>query len=80
MPLTLLPFLGSGFVPTSTMPPGPAWFAQHQPFSPVMEATRALLADAPVDAAPILTALGWSLALALGGYLWARRRYDRPTT
>jgi ABC-2 type transport system permease protein len=62
------------------MPPGLAWFAQHQPFTPVMEATRALLAGTPVSAALILPALGWSLAVALGGYLWARRRYDRRTT
>ncbi|MET9558705.1 ABC transporter permease, partial [Streptomyces sp. NPDC006645] len=43
MPLTLLPFLGSGFVPTDSMPAGLRWFAEYQPFTPVMETLRGLL-------------------------------------
>ena len=34
MPLMLLPFLGSGFVPTDSMPTGLRWFAEYQPFTP----------------------------------------------
>jgi ABC-2 type transport system permease protein len=34
MPLLLLPFLGSGFVPTDSMPTGVRWFAENQPFTP----------------------------------------------
>ena len=34
MPLVLLPFLGSGFVPTDSMPAGLRWFAEYQPFTP----------------------------------------------
>jgi ABC-2 type transport system permease protein len=37
MPLMLLPFLGSGFVPTDSMPAGMRWFAENQPFTPIME-------------------------------------------
>src|SRR5262249_42237704 len=33
--LMLLPFLGSGFVPTDSMPPGLRWFADNQPFTPI---------------------------------------------
>ena len=43
MMLTLLPFLGSGFVPTATMPTGLRQFAEYQPFTPVTEAVRGLL-------------------------------------
>ena len=43
MPLLLLPFLGSGFVPTDSMPAGLRWFAEHQPFTPIMETLRGLL-------------------------------------
>src|SRR5690606_13546944 len=43
MPLLLLPFLGSGFVPTDSMPAGLRWFAEYQPFTPVMETLRGLL-------------------------------------
>src|SRR6202035_4551681 len=35
--LTLLPFLGSGFVPANTMPAGLAQFARYQPFTSVTE-------------------------------------------
>jgi ABC-2 type transport system permease protein len=34
MPLLLLPFLVSGFVPAESMPAGLRWFAEHQPFTP----------------------------------------------
>ena len=43
VPLILLPFLSSGFVPTDSMPAGLAWFAEHQPFTPIIETLRACL-------------------------------------
>ena len=43
MPLILLPFLGSGFVPTDSMPTAMRWFAEYQPFTPIMETLRGLL-------------------------------------
>ncbi len=43
MPLTLLPFLSSGFVPTDAMPGWLAAFATHQPFTPMTETVRGLL-------------------------------------
>ena len=39
MLLVLLPFLGSGFVPTDSMPAGLRWFADHQPFTAVIDAS-----------------------------------------
>jgi hypothetical protein len=41
--LMLLPFLGSGFVPTDSMDAGLRWFAEHQPFRPINETLRGLL-------------------------------------
>lgn len=78
MPLVLLPFLGSGFVPTDSMPTAVAWFAQNQPFTPIMDTLRALLLDTPVDVVTAWVAVGWCVALGLVGYLWARRAYARP--
>ena len=49
MPLVLLPFLGSGFVPTDSMPAGVRWFAEYQPFTPVMETLRGFLAGTPSE-------------------------------
>jgi ABC-2 type transport system permease protein len=76
MALMLLPFLGSGFVPTETMPTGLRWFAEHQPFTPAMDLLRAHMLDQPVGDAAWQT-LAWCLGLALVGYLWAVRNYER---
>ena len=36
LPVMLLPFLGSTFVPTESMPAGLRWFAEYQPFTPMV--------------------------------------------
>ncbi len=77
MPLMLLPFLGSGFVPTDSMPGWLAWFAEHQPFTPIMETLRGLLLAGPVGGGDALGAVAWCAGISLVGYLWARRLYDR---
>ena len=46
--LMVLPFLGSGFVPTHTMPAGLRWFAEYQPFTPVIQTLRGLLVGGPI--------------------------------
>jgi|SRR5579859_6964922 len=76
MPLTVLPFLGSGFVPTSSMPTAVRWFAEYQPFTPVMNTVRGLLIGGPIGHNAAL-AVGWCLVIALGGYLWARKLFSR---
>lgn len=43
LPLVLLPFLGSGFVPTDSMPGAIRWFAEYQPFTPIIDSLRGLL-------------------------------------
>jgi ABC-2 type transport system permease protein len=72
----LLPFLSSAFVPASSMPAGVRWFTAHQPFTPVVDSLRALLAGAPVGRTGYL-ALAWCAAIALAGYLWARAAFRR---
>jgi ABC-2 type transport system permease protein len=76
MPLFLLPFLGSGFVPTDTMPAAMRWFAEYQPFTPIMETVRGLLLGTAIGNSAIL-AVAWSVAIALGGYLWAKHLFNR---
>jgi ABC-2 type transport system permease protein len=74
--LTLLPFLGSGFVPTATMPDGLRQFAEYQPFTPVTETIRGLLTGTPIGAHGF-AAVGWSVGIALVSYTWALRLYTR---
>ena len=76
MPLVLLPFLSSGFVPTDSMPAGLAWFAEHQPFTPIIETLRGLLMDEPIGNDGWI-ALAWCAVLALAGYLWSKRLFNR---
>jgi ABC-2 type transport system permease protein len=76
MPLILLPFLGSGFVPTESMPPALRWFAENQPFTPIMETLRGLLLGTPIGSSGWL-AIAWSVAIGLGSYVWAKHLYDR---
>ena len=59
MPLVLLPFLGSGFVPTESMPAGVRWFAEYQPFTPVMESLRGFLAGTPSTSDTLLAVASW---------------------
>ena len=75
--LILLPFLGSGFVPTNTMPVGLRWFAEYQPFTPVIQTVRGLLAGGPIGNNAIM-AIAWGVGIAALSYLWARRLYRRP--
>ncbi len=73
--LTLLPFLGSGFVPTATMPEGLRQFAEYQPFTPVTETLRGLLTGTAIGTNAIV-AVAWSIGIALASYLWARNLYE----
>jgi ABC-2 type transport system permease protein len=72
--LTLLVFLGSGFVPAATMPAGLQQFARYQPFTPVTETLRGLLTGTPIGTNAVL-AIGWSIGLAVISYVWAIRLY-----
>jgi ABC-2 type transport system permease protein len=74
-----LPFISSAFVPTASMPAGVRWFAENQPFTPMINTMRGLLTGAPLgnDA---LVAVTWCVALMAIGYAWSRVRYNRYVT
>jgi ABC-2 type transport system permease protein len=76
--LTLLPMLGSGFVPTDSMPGWLQWFAQYQPFTPFIEAIRGLLLGTPRDWNPVL-AIGWCIVITVAGYVWSMVNYERKS-
>ena len=58
MPFVLLPFLSSGFVPTDSMPAGLAWFAEHQPFTPIIDTLRAWMVGSSAGG-DAWAAIGW---------------------
>jgi ABC-2 type transport system permease protein len=74
--LTLLPFLGSGFVPTDTMPTGLREFATYQPFTPTTETVRGLLTGTPIGTTNGISTIAWSIGIAFASYLWARHLYN----
>ncbi|WP_426566445.1 ABC transporter permease [Angustibacter sp. McL0619] len=78
MLLLLLPFLGSGFVPTDSMPAGLQWFAEYQPFTPFVETIRGLLLGTPLGSNLVL-ALGWCVVITVGGYAWSMNIYERKS-
>lgn len=79
MPLLLLPFLGSGFAPTESMPTAVRWFADYQPFTPAIETLRGLLLGTAIGSDGIV-AIAWCVAITAGCYLWARKLYNRDRT
>ena len=79
MPLMLLPFFGSGFVPTDSMPDPLRWFADNQPFTPIIETLRRLLLGTAIGTSALLT-LGWCAVIGGVGFWWSMRLYERGPT
>lgn len=76
--VTFLPFLGSGFVPTDSMPVWLQWFAQWQPFTPWIETLRGLLVGSPIGWSWAL-AVGWAALITILGYVWSMTLYNRKS-
>jgi ABC-2 type transport system permease protein len=74
--LTLLIFLSPAFVPAASMPEPVRWFAENQPFTPIIQTLRGLLLGTPIGGDGLL-AIGWCLAISVAGFVWARRLYER---
>ena len=76
VPLLLLPFLSSAIVPAAKMGQGFRQFAEYQPFTPIIESVRGLLAGHP-SGGYAAAALGWCAGIALVGYVWSRATFSR---
>jgi ABC-2 type transport system permease protein len=76
MPVILLPFLSSAFVPATSMSPGLRQFAEYQPFTPITETLRGLLVGTHIGNQWIF-AVAWCVALTVVGYVASRRLFDR---
>lgn len=78
MPIMMLPYLGSGIVPTGSMPTGVRQFAEYQPFSPIAQTLRGLLMGTPIGNSGII-AVAWCLGIAAIGYVWSTTAFRRKT-
>jgi len=75
VPLIMLPFFSSAIVPADKMGAGIRDFAHYQPFTSMIESIRGFLIGAP-NTGQTLAAIGWSLAIALVGYIWAQSKFN----
>ena len=76
VPLLLLPFLSSAIVPVAKMGTGVRQFAEYQPFTPIIETLRGLLAGTP-SASDAIKAVAWCAGIALIGYLWSLSTFKK---
>ena len=72
----LLPFTSSAFVRPESMSGAMRWFAEHQPYTPVIDTLRGLLLGTPAGDSAVF-AVAWCAILALVGYICARAIYNR---
>lgn len=74
--LLFLPYLSSAFVPVETLPSWLAWFAEHQPITPIIEAIRSLLMGTPMgDSA--WWAVGWCVLVIAVAAVWGSWLFRR---
>ncbi|RMI33395.1 ABC transporter permease [Nocardia stercoris] len=76
VPMIMLPFVSSAIVPAAKMGPGVRQFAEYQPFTPIIETIRGLLAGHP-SGGTAAAALAWCAGIAVVGYLWSRASFDK---
>ncbi len=74
--VVLLPFVSSAFARTESMPGWLRWFADNQPFTPIINTLRALFTGTPVGHAWI-TGVVWCAGFAVLGYLGAKLLFAR---
>lgn len=72
----VLPFVSSAFVPPDSMSGAVRWFAQHEPFTPVIDTVRGLLTGTPIGNGAWLACV-WCAGLAVVGYVWALALFRR---
>jgi ABC-2 type transport system permease protein len=76
VPLIMLPFFSSAIVPADKMGPGVRQFAEYQPFTPIIETLRGLLAGAP-SAGDAIAAIAWCVGIGVVGYVWALATFKK---
>ncbi|GAA1985285.1 ABC transporter permease [Catenulispora subtropica] len=76
VPLIMLPFLSSAFVPAATMKTGVKQFAEYQPFTPIIESIRGFLTGHP-SASHTTSAIAWCVGFVVVGYVWSISTFNK---
>ena len=72
----IVPFVSSAFIPTAAMSGPVRWFAQNEPFTPIIDTLRGLLTGTGIGDSAII-GIAWCAGLTLAAYFWARALYNR---
>lgn len=72
----LLPFVSTTFLPLNALPSGIRWFAEYQPYTPIIQTLRGLLIGDPIGHNGWL-AVAWGIVLTVLGYLWSKKLFNR---
>lgn len=78
LPFQLLPLISIGFARPGSMGAGWSWFAQHQPFTPMIDTLRALLNNTSTGTSAWVGA-GWCPVFVVAGATASRALFRRPT-
>lgn len=76
LPLFILPFISSGFVPVDSMGSGIRWFAKVQPMTPIIDSIRALTLDLPLGNS-LWIALAWCVGITIIAFALSTGVYTR---
>lgn len=76
LPLFILPFISSGFVPVDSMSGGLKWFAEVQPMTPIIDSFRALTHDLPLGNS-LWIALSWCVGISIVAFAFSIQIYKR---
>ncbi|MEV5407899.1 ABC transporter permease [Thermopolyspora sp. NPDC052614] len=75
-PLVLLPLVGSGIVPPESMSTGVRYFAEYQPFTPMIDTLRGLMYGTPIGDSAVI-ALAWTTGIGVLGLFWSIKAFNR---
>ena len=76
LPLFILPFVSSGFVPVDSMDRGLKLFAEIQPMTPIIDSFRALTLGLPFGDS-LWTALIWCVGIIIAAFTLSIQIYQR---
>lgn len=76
LPLFILPFISSGFVPVNSLDGGIKWFAEIQPMTPVIDSFRALTLNLPLGNS-LWIAVAWCVGIIIAALTLSIQIYKR---